>query len=82
MSVLLKTNQYRNYLGKKFRNYVFKKRLDRKKWSTKLIIFVMGILDKNQIYINDGDVGNFDHYVPTFLLNRWRVSEHGEKKEK
>jgi hypothetical protein len=42
----------------------------------------MNILDNNQIYINTGDVDNFDHYIPQLLLNRWRISETGENKSK
>lgn len=63
-------------------NYVFRNRLGKNIWTTKLIIFVMNILDKNQVYINNGDVDNFDHYVPQLLLNRWRISEKGENKNK
>jgi hypothetical protein len=81
-SLFLKLNKFRNYLGKKFLNYVFRNRLGKKIWTTKLIIFIMNILDRNQVYINTGDVDNFDHYVPQLLLNRWRVSETGENKSK
>jgi hypothetical protein len=51
-------------------------------WTTKLIIFVMGVLDKNQVYINTGDVDNFDHYVPQLLLNRWKILEAGQNQNK
>ena len=81
-ALFLKLNKYRNYLGKKFLNYVFRNRLGKTIWTTRLIIFVMNILDRNQVYINTGDVDNFDHYVPQLLLNRWRISEAGEDKSK
>lgn len=42
----------------------------------------MNILDKNQVYINTGNVDNFDHYVPQLLLNRWKISEKGTDKGK
>lgn len=75
-------DKFRNYLGNKFRNYVFRNRLGKNIWTARLIGFVMSILDKNQIYINTGDVDNFDHYVPKLLLNRWRISETGTNKGK
>ncbi len=81
-ALLLKLNEYRNYLGKKFLNYIFRNRLGKKIWTTRLIIFTMSILDSNKAYINTGNVDNFDHYVPQLLLNRWRVSETGEDKSK
>lgn len=80
--ILLKPNMHRNYLGKKFMNYVFRNRLGKTIPTTRLIIFIMKILDRNQVYINTGDVDNFDHYVPQLLLNRWRISETGKNKGK
>lgn len=81
-ALFLKLNKYRNYLGKKFLNYVFRNRLGKKIWTTRLIISIMNILDRNQVYINTSDIDNFDHYVPQLLLNRWRISETGENKSK
>ncbi|MFA6524113.1 MAG: DUF4238 domain-containing protein [Candidatus Paceibacterota bacterium] len=81
-TLFLKFNMYRNYSGKKFMNYVFRNRLGKTIWTTRLIIFIMNILDRNQVYVNTGDVDNFDHYVPQLLLNRWRISETGENKNK
>lgn len=66
----------------KFRNFVFRKRLGRKKWSAKLIFSIMGFLGffESRVYLNTGETGIFDHYVPRLLLNRWRISETGTDK--
>lgn len=66
----------------KFRNFVFRKRLGRYKWSAKLIFLIMSILGffESRVYLNTGETGIFDHYVPRFLLNRWRVAETGTDK--
>lgn len=68
--------------GNKFRNFVFRKRLGRKRWSAKLIFFTMGFFDffETRVYLNTGEINKFDHYVPRLLLNRWRVSETGTDK--
>lgn len=68
--------------GNKFRNFIFRKRLGRKRWSAKLIIFIMGFFDffQARVYLNTGEINKFDHYVPRLLLNRWRVAESGTDK--
>ncbi|MDA3840567.1 MAG: DUF4238 domain-containing protein [Patescibacteria group bacterium] len=68
--------------GNKFRNLVFRKRLGRKRWSAKLIIFIMSFFDffQTRVYLNTGEVNKFDHYVPRLLLNRWRIAESGTDK--
>jgi hypothetical protein len=68
--------------GNKFRNFVFRKRLGKKRWSAKLIIFIMGFFDffQARVYINTGETNKFDHYVPRLLLNRWRINESGTDK--
>jgi len=66
----------------KFRNFVFRKRLGRERWSAKLIFRVMSILGyfESRVYLNTGETGIFDHYVPKLLLKRWRVAETGTDK--
>jgi len=68
--------------GGKFRNFVFRKRLGRKKWSAKIIFFVMSVFAyfESRVYINTGETGKFDHYVPKLLLRRWRMAESGPDK--
>ncbi len=68
--------------GNKFRNFIFKKRLGRKRWSAKLIIFIMRFFDffQARVYLNTGEINKFDHYVPRLLLNRWRIAESGTNK--
>jgi len=68
--------------GNKFRNFIFRKRLGRKRWSAKLIFFVMGFFDffQARVYLNTGEINKFDHYVPRLLLNRWRIAESGTDK--
>jgi hypothetical protein len=68
--------------GGKFRNFVFRKRLGRKKWSTKLIFSIMSFFGyfESMVYLNTGETGIFDHYVPKLLLKRWRVAETGTDK--
>jgi len=70
-------NQIFSIIGRKFRNFVFRKRLGRRKWSAKLIFLIMGFFDKFEIYSNTGQVGNFDHYVPKLLLRYFKASNHG-----
>lgn len=66
----------------KFRNFVFRKRLGRKKWSAKLIFSIMKFFGffESKVYLNTGEIGIFDHYVPKLLLNRWRIAESGTDK--
>ena len=66
----------------KFRNFVFRKRLGRKRWSAKLIFSIMGFFGffESRVYLNTGEIGIFDHYVPRLLLNRWRIAETGTDK--
>lgn len=68
--------------GQRFRNFVFRKRLGRKKWSAKLIFFIMSFFEffESRVYLNTGEVGKFDHYVPRLLLHRWRIAESGSDK--
>ncbi|MEN6511780.1 MAG: DUF4238 domain-containing protein [Chloroherpetonaceae bacterium] len=67
-------------IGRKIRNFVFRHRLGKKVWSAKLIIFIMDIFDRFEIYTNTGNVGRFDHYVPKLLLSKWRIAESGTDK--
>ena len=69
-------------IGNKFRNFVFRKRLGRKQWSAKLIFSIMSFFGyfESRVYLNTGETGIFDHYVPRFLLKRWRVAETGTDK--
>ena len=68
--------------GNKFRNFVFRKRLGRKEWSAKLIFSIMSFFGyfESRVYLNTGETGIFDHYVPRLLLKRWRVAETGTDK--
>lgn len=68
--------------GQKFRNFVFRRRLGRNKWSAKLIFFVMSFFGffEERVYLNSCEVGRFDHYVPRLLLRRWRIAESGADK--
>ena len=68
--------------GNKFRNFVFRKRLGRKQWSAKLIFSIMSLFGffESKVYLNTGETGKFDHYVPRLLLKRWRVAETGTDK--
>ncbi|KKT17901.1 MAG: hypothetical protein UW01_C0008G0020 [Candidatus Nomurabacteria bacterium GW2011_GWA2_43_66] len=61
--------------GNKFRNFVFRKRLGRKEWSAKLIFSIMSFFGyfESRVYLNTGETGIFDHYVPRLLLKRWRA---------
>lgn len=67
-------------LNRRFRNYIFRNRLGRKRWSAQLIFFVMSILDFFEVYTNTEETNIFDHYVPRLLLNRWRIAEQGTDK--
>ena len=75
-------NRIFHWLGREFQNFVFRKRLGRKRWSVKLIIRIMKIFSLFEAYSNTGEVGRFDHYVPQFLLNKWRIAESGTDKGK
>ena len=35
---------------------------------------------ESMVYLNTGETGVFDHYVPRLLLKRWRVAETGTDK--
>jgi hypothetical protein len=68
----------------KFRNFVFRKRLGRKRWSAKLIFSIMNFFSffESRVYLNTNETGVFDHYIPMLLLNRWRIAETGTNKGK
>lgn len=68
----------------KFRNFVFRKRLGRKRWSAKLIFSIMSFFSffESRVYLNTNETGVFDHYVPKLLLSRWRIAEIGTDKGK
>jgi len=70
--------------GIKFRNFVFRNRLGKKRWSAKIIFSVMSFFGyfEEKVYLNTGETGTFDHYVPRLLLNRWRIAETGTNKGK
>lgn len=70
--------------GNKFRNFVFRKRLGRRVWTAKLIFSIMGFFGyfESKVYLNTGETGIFDHYVPKLLLKRWRIAEDGTNKGK
>ena len=65
--------------GNRFRNFIFRKRLGKKKRTAEFIFFIMSIFGyfESKVYINTGETGKFDHFVAKFLLNRWRVAETG-----
>ncbi|MDD2753008.1 MAG: DUF4238 domain-containing protein [Candidatus Portnoybacteria bacterium] len=68
--------------GVRFRNFVFRKRLGRRKWSAKIIFSIMSFFGffEEKVYLNTGETGIFDHYVPKLLLKRWRIAETGTDK--
>jgi len=69
-------------IGRKFLNTVFKFRWGKKIWSAKILFFLITQFDGFEEYSNTGKVNDLDHYVPKFLLKRFRVSENGPKKGK
>jgi len=63
---------------RKFIALVLRKRIGKNKWSAHLIFGLLSILDLLEfLYINTQDTGNYDHYIPKFLLRRFRISEKG-----
>ena len=40
---------------------------------------ILGFFE-SRVYLNTGEVGKFDHYVPRLLLSRWRIAETGTDK--
>jgi len=80
--IIKKINRIFHWIGRKFQNFVFRKRLGRKKWSAELIFIIMRVFGLFEIYTNTGEIGGIDHYVPKLLLRRWRISESGMDKDK
>ena len=74
--------KYLQKIGRKFQNFVFTHRLGRRPLSARIIFFVMAIFDRFYEYSNTGQVNNFDHYVPKFILQRFRIGNSGIKKGK
>lgn len=66
----------------KFRNFVFRKRLGKNRWSARIIFSIMSFLGffESRVYLNTGEMGRFDHYIPRLLLSRWRIAETGTDK--
>lgn len=62
---------------RKLLNFVFKHRLGKHKWSARLIFFLLSITGRFEMYVNTQKTGENHHYVPRFLLNRFRISESG-----
>ena len=66
--------------NKKFIAYCVKNRLGKTNFSVKVIYFVTNLLGRFEAYINTEDFKKRGHYVPQFLLRRFRLSESGPSK--
>lgn len=74
--------RYIRKIGRKFQNFVLNHRLGKHQWSARIIIFIMAQFERFEEYKNTGEVNNLDHYVPQFILRRFRIEETGTKKGK
>lgn len=67
-------------IGQRFESFVFKHRLGRGQYTAQLIFAVMSFFDRFEEYSNKGNIGNYDHYVPQFLLRFFGVEVQGTRK--
>lgn len=67
-------------IGRKILNTAFKHRLGRSRWSAKCIYFVLSLTGRFETYTNTEKIGDEHHYVPQFLLRRFRIAEQGADK--
>ena len=61
-------------IGRKFQNFVFRHRLGKTDRAAKFLFRIMDIFDRFEVYVNSGETGGFDHYVPQFVLKNWMIS--------
>jgi hypothetical protein len=66
--------------GRSFELVVLKNRLGKSRFSARVLIFTMRQFDRFELYENHGDIGNFDHYVPKFLLRFFGKNNGSAKK--
>ncbi|HVS79759.1 MAG TPA: DUF4238 domain-containing protein [Candidatus Paceibacterota bacterium] len=62
-------------LNKKFISYCVKKRLGRNNFTIKVIYSITGLLGRFEVYKNSHEFQKRGHYIPQFLLRRFRLSE-------
>ncbi|HYC34125.1 MAG TPA: DUF4238 domain-containing protein [Candidatus Paceibacterota bacterium] len=67
-------------IGRKILNFAFKHRLGKSRWSAKCIYLVLDLTGRFETYTNTEKTGDEHHYVPQFLLRRFRISEQGADK--
>lgn len=67
-------------LGRKITILAFKYRLGKSRWSAKALFFLMGLFDNFGEYSNTNETGRAHHYVPQFILRRFRIAETGTDK--
>lgn len=67
-------------IGQRFERFIFEHRLGRGRYTTRLIFGLMSFFDRFEDYSNKEKVGNYDHYVPQFLLRYFGVESNGGRK--
>lgn len=73
-------NKFISKIGRKILNLAFRYRWGKKRWSAKTLYFLLNITGRFETYSNTEKVGDDHHYVPQFLLRRFRVAEKGADK--
>ena len=67
-------------LNRKILKLAFKYRLGKRRWSARVLFFVMGIFENYVEYENTNETGKDHHYVPQLILRRFRIAEDGTDK--
>jgi len=67
-------------LNRKFIAFCIKKRLGRTNFSLKVIYFITSVLGRFEVHKNTNDFSKRGHYIPKFLLRRFRILESGPQK--
>ncbi len=67
-------------LRRKISMLAFKYRLGKQDWSAKILFYIMGLFDNFGEYSNTKEIGKAHHYVPQFILRRFRIAETGSDK--
>ena len=66
--------------GRKILKLAFKHHLGKRRWSARVLFFILDSFGKFETYLNTNNTNEEHHYVPQLILRRFRVAEVGTDK--
>lgn len=67
-------------MNKRFIDFCLKNRLGKSNFAVRVIYFFVSIFSRFEGYKNSEELGRKGHYIPQFLLRRFRLAESGTKR--